>query len=649
MSSYEKVVSVISRPPDQRTDFEVAAILPYLRKRNHVFESVRIDLLKDIIRNCKFGTKKRDDIIIKQGEVGDCFYVILSGQISIYIHNQDRGDEEEKQELLNIVQYKDGLLDRSKLGNFVTTLGEGNTVGEVALIDETCVRTASIVADSKTDLVIVDKPLYNRCVKETLAKEFEDKRQFIANNSLFSSWAPKYTKQLTMAMYKQAWPYDSVLVRQGDQVDFFYFILRGQVEIQMDPSTHPVQYGAIFKAAIEKEAVKFMKRSTKIAPLPETIYSNNIRKRDNFKSTRLCYLGINETVGDTEMTMDLRTYMQTAVCKEPTEVLVLEKKHYERLFERRHPRTIDAMRQQIGVKLLTRKSLLSSKDDIPFLGYLAKIIEAHNRPQAATEKDRLEPTVSEAEKEFLNHKGPLIDLHGPGSVFYLIKMRERTKLRVRAKRDRIPQPGLALPASVLMAAQQLLNGSHDPREEDRLSARGQSRVKVAQQPRSFRSIQSAHKDVTATVESREAVEAEQNEQQHPSPTQEENGYECNGDNSLDLSDTWGQLRGGQADDLTNNGGGEDAQLHDARLSFLEERIRNWLKKDNPRGQGGPHVAQLRRLTALDLEQQPRPGNKVVIRRRRRVVSENVMDSDNPRPKKDDSRTEPFKILLTNSL
>ena len=104
--------------------------------------------------------------------------------------------------------------------------GEGNSVGEVALIDETCVRTASIVADAKTDLVIVDKPLYNRCVKDTLAKEFEDKRQFIVNNPLFASWAPKYRKQLTMALYKETFPYESVMVRQGEPVEFVYFILR---------------------------------------------------------------------------------------------------------------------------------------------------------------------------------------------------------------------------------------------------------------------------------------------------------------------------------------------------------------------------------------------------------------------------------------
>ncbi|XP_070180871.1 uncharacterized protein [Littorina saxatilis] len=330
-------------------------------------------LLKDIMRNCKFGTRQRDDIIIKQGEVGDCFYVVLSGQISIYIHNQDKGDEEERKELENIVQYKDGKLDRTKLGNFALSLGEGSPVGEVALIDEAAVRTATIVADQKTDLLIIDRPLYNRCIKDMLALEFEEKKKFICNSPLFASWAPKYRKQLAMALYKENYPYESLLVRQGDRVAFAYFIIRGQVEIQIDPSTHPAQYPKIFKAANENEAEKLMRKSDKPRPPTEVNYSHHIRKRDNLKSARLCYLGMNESVGDTELTMELDTYLQTAVCKEQTEVLVLERQHYERLFVRRHPRTIDTMRQQIKMKLLTRKSLSSAKD-IPFLGYLAQEI-----------------------------------------------------------------------------------------------------------------------------------------------------------------------------------------------------------------------------------------------------------------------------------
>ncbi|XP_070177496.1 uncharacterized protein [Littorina saxatilis] len=635
MSQYKKVVDVISRPPDQRTDFELAAILPYVRKKAHLFVNTRPDLLKDIMRNCKFGTRQRDDIIIKQGEVGDCFYVVLSGQISIYIHNQDKGDEEERKELENIVQYKDGKLDRTKLGNFALSLGEGSPVGEVALIDEAAVRTATIVADQKTDLLIIDRPLYNRCIKDMLALEFEEKKKFICNSPLFASWAPKYRKQLAMALYKESYPYESLLVRQGDRVAFAYFIIRGQVEIQIDPSTHPAQYPKIFKAANENEAEKLMRKSDKPRPPTEVNYSHHIRKRDNLKSARLCYLGMNESVGDTELTMELDTYLQTAVCKEQTEVLVLERQHYERLFVRRHPRTIDTMRQQIKMKLLTRKSLSSAKD-IPFLGYLAQVIELKSRPPPPPEKERVDPTVSEAEKEFLNHRGPLIDLHGPGSVFYLIKVREQTKLKLRSKRERLverPQAVKNVPGNVLLAAQQLLNGSNDYGGDERVtSSRGRDRVTV--QPRSFRSIQNSNMDSST-----------ENSAGDPSPDdgeeeEEELGPEYPHDDEDD-SESLGQS------DWQSGDGTESPEQQEARLSFLEERVRRWLKKENPKV--GPKVAQLKRFALQDGEQQPHPGHWVVRRPRRHANTTSIMDTNPPtRSRTDNARAHSFNILINNS-
>ncbi len=40
--------------------------------------------------------------------------------------------------------------------------GVGTVFGEVALINPDCVRTASIVADEKLDLVVIDRELYKR-------------------------------------------------------------------------------------------------------------------------------------------------------------------------------------------------------------------------------------------------------------------------------------------------------------------------------------------------------------------------------------------------------------------------------------------------------------------------------------------------------
>ncbi|KAL8626025.1 hypothetical protein ACOMHN_012617 [Nucella lapillus] len=708
MAQYSKLVDIMTKRPEDRSDFEIGAILPYFLKRTKAFQRIqRADLLKDLIKNCEFGVRERDDIIIKQGDVGECFYVLLSGQVSVYIHNQDKGEEEEEQELQSIVQYKDGKLDRSRLGLYVISIGEGNSVGEVALIDELKpirtatgvnregnsvgevalieelkpIRTATVVVDTKTDLLIVDKPLYNRSVKSILAQEFQDKRQFISNNSLFRhvdhlgcfvwcgvvwcsvvwcgvrTWPPKYCKQLTMAMYKRTLPYDGLLVKQGEEVDCVYFILRGQVEIKIDPSAHATQYAKIFKAATENEAEKLIKKADKGRATTDatatTVTNNNPRKRDIVKSTRLCYLGINEAVGDTEMTMDLDTYMQTAMCKEHTEVLVLERKHYERLFVRRHPRTIDAMRQQIGIKLRTRQAHLSPRDDVPFLGYISRLIDLKcHPPQQTPERDRVDfISVSEAEREFLNHKGPLIDQYGPGSVFYLIKVREQTKLKLRSKRTQLvdrPANMKTLPSSLILAAQNLMNGggpgSHDPADQDQRaqSARYRERPQPVQ-PKSFRRIQSAMQDEDEDVEETEAREAEQKalrDAMNNNHHDDDDDYDRYGLDSG--SGGWRSPRLHGSSDVI-----EDPEQHDARLSFLEEKIRDWLRKDNPRG--GPQVTQLRRLTIHDMDHQPRPGNKVVIRRRRRVSTNSLMDGTRtPRPKKEDSRTKPFKVLLTNS-
>ncbi|RUS80428.1 hypothetical protein EGW08_011797, partial [Elysia chlorotica] len=115
------------------------------------------------------------------------------------------------------------------------------------------------------------------------------------------------------------------------------------------------------------------------------------------------------------------------------------------------------MREEIGLKLDSRLSLLSLKQEIPFLQYVRQIIASQNQPPPSTDNEQDEHTVYTAEKEFLNHKGPLIDLNGPGSVFFLINLREKTKMRLKAKRGGPSERQMImhqsnLPSSILMAA-----------------------------------------------------------------------------------------------------------------------------------------------------------------------------------------------------
>lgn len=289
--------------------------------------------------------------------------------------------------------------------------------------------------------------------------------------------------------------------------------------------------------------------------------------------------------GEPEVLLGLDTYMQTAVCTEKVEVLVLEMKHYERLFVRRHPRTIEDMRRILEVKLETRLKLVSNKTDIPFLSRVKTKLNMMNNPQPLVKKEKELPSQKMAEREFLNHKGPLIDMYGPGSVFYMIRVREKTKVKgfsPREKRkplysskdsnDNEHLHAIKVPQTLVLAAQ--MAGAKKDREVlfdrneiETTSVRAPSSKANHMGPKSFRRIQSAMKP-----------------DEEPMNT---NSDFFDFDDDKETSRSWpNETRYGTTVSFMD---AED----DVSLSKLENKVRSWLSYGNPKS--GPQVAQLRRL------------------------------------------------------
>lgn len=140
--------------------------------------------------------------------------------------------------------------------------------------------------------------------------------------------------------------------------------------------------------------------------------------------------------------MELRTYLQTAVCTQKTEVLLLELRHFERLFLRRHPRTVDMMKEDLTVRLGCRMSSNRLTNVVPVLSCLIENAESYVRCKrrqtvarstavavsVEPNKTKQNRTSSEFYEKFVPLQGALIDLYGPGTVFHRIRQREQTRL-----------------------------------------------------------------------------------------------------------------------------------------------------------------------------------------------------------------------------
>ena len=109
---------------------------------------------------------------------------------------------------------------------FPAPTGSGDAFGELALINSSCIRNASIVADEATDLVIVSRELFNRSLGAAQAAEFEERNSFVQGHPFFRNWSPRTKRQLAMSIRKEAFQFDQQMIRQGGEVEYLYFVTR---------------------------------------------------------------------------------------------------------------------------------------------------------------------------------------------------------------------------------------------------------------------------------------------------------------------------------------------------------------------------------------------------------------------------------------
>ncbi|XP_013410681.1 uncharacterized protein LOC106173900 isoform X1 [Lingula anatina] len=376
---YQKVLGVITQPPASRPNALIEQIRPWFQKKSDLFRRLQTDIMKDIIRNCEFMTCERNDIIIRQGDTGDRFYIILSGQTSIYLNNKSDDDNNEVVEVDQQDEAEPTLpkpLDRGALGIFITTLDEGKSFGEVALITEDCVRTATVIADTKTDLLVVSRELFNRCLRAAQEQEFNAKMAFVNNCEYFCSWQPKYKRQLAMSLIRQFVAFDEKLMKQGEPVKGIYFIIRGQVKLTMEPWAHWTQNSTVWRAdcsfwtrLVPPELGRSLDGSRNRSSdngdngLTKRESSRKLR-RPSRRSVDVCVCAPIEAVGDVEVSLDTPSYLQTAVAIEPCETFLLTLRTFERLINRKYAKTADMIRMQ-SLDKIERRMRRFEKDDTP--------------------------------------------------------------------------------------------------------------------------------------------------------------------------------------------------------------------------------------------------------------------------------------------
>lgn len=272
---YETVFALLNKEKVLRTKAENRTISNYLCQNFEYFTQIKesgdIQKLEKVISVLNLERYSKNQPIIRFGEDGDKFYILMEGKVTLYkpmwvqkplrlreymgLMKNIKGEEvndplkyeriNEKNAYLNVdldMLFDMNLDPRSYKMNRMNTyfieedeelgeFGRGFAFGEIALIKR-CTRNATIRAKTESYLLSIDKNDYKKILSELEEKRLEKElKQFKKEYPIFESWTLNQMIRLFNCFSKRTLTQGEYLYKQNEESDYVYIIEEGTFEV----------------------------------------------------------------------------------------------------------------------------------------------------------------------------------------------------------------------------------------------------------------------------------------------------------------------------------------------------------------------------------------------------------------------------------
>ena len=179
-----------------------------------LFDDLPHEAFLELVNRLSFKRRAPGELIIKEGELGRSFFVIVQGKVRVF---KTRADGVEV-----------GL----------ARLGEGAFFGEMALLSG-APRTANVVAEEETELLEISDQMLREIVQHypSVAQSLKNfYRQRLVNNvmatsPMFNEFDPMERRAVVERFRMRQVATNEVLIREGQSSDGLYVVLHGGVRV----------------------------------------------------------------------------------------------------------------------------------------------------------------------------------------------------------------------------------------------------------------------------------------------------------------------------------------------------------------------------------------------------------------------------------
>eukprot|EP00753_Platysulcus_tardus_P010365 PLAT2607.2.p1 GENE.PLAT2607.2~~PLAT2607.2.p1 ORF type:complete len:724 (-),score=290.15 PLAT2607.2:180-2351(-) len=222
-----RLKDVSSKPPAARSEEDLDALVTFLEGIEVLSRTDMSTItLREIARNMTLRHYDSNSIVIRQGDVGNEFFMILDGFVEVRAWSDGGVDAAGRPRRASAGVTAKSLRVMTKLLAIFT---HGSSFGHWALMEDTP-RSATIITREPCDLFVLNREEY-RCVRLKQKQVEELRMTFLHAMPGFTSWDNEQLRSLSQCLVSVTQPPKTVVIKQGSQADCMYFIRTGKVRV----------------------------------------------------------------------------------------------------------------------------------------------------------------------------------------------------------------------------------------------------------------------------------------------------------------------------------------------------------------------------------------------------------------------------------
>jgi len=194
--------------------------------KNFIFRDLDEEQETGVLMAMREVRATQDEVVIRQGDVGDFFYVVEAGWLDCFIRPEPlppawlTGNSAPEEEKFTQPGY------HPEFGKKVTECREGSFFGELALMYGHP-RAASVVAMEPCTLWSLDRITFRTIILKAAHRRRTMYEQFLSSVPLLASLRPEERSKIADALVSKVHEDGEPVVRQGDMGDTFFFVEDG--------------------------------------------------------------------------------------------------------------------------------------------------------------------------------------------------------------------------------------------------------------------------------------------------------------------------------------------------------------------------------------------------------------------------------------